>query len=101
MPKLYEYLGIIAMFYANEHEPIHVHGQCQERETKAELHMMNGQVTQIVFTEINGRRPLKPSELKHFQELVEHRAGEIVQKWIDFFVLGREIKPEKITKRLK
>ena len=26
MPKLYEYFGLIIMFYANEHEPVHVHG---------------------------------------------------------------------------
>ncbi len=61
MPKLYDYLGVAVVFYANEHEPIHVHGQCQERETKAELYTVNGQVTQIVFKETNGRRPLKPS----------------------------------------
>lgn len=27
MPKLYEYFGLIIMFYANEHEPVHVHGK--------------------------------------------------------------------------
>ena len=26
MPKLYEYFGLIILFYANEHEPVHVHG---------------------------------------------------------------------------
>ena len=25
MPKLYEYFGLVVFFYANEHEPIHVH----------------------------------------------------------------------------
>ena len=29
MPKLYEYFGLIVMFYANEHEPIHVHGKTE------------------------------------------------------------------------
>ncbi|MBU1665197.1 MAG: DUF4160 domain-containing protein [Gammaproteobacteria bacterium] len=29
MPKLYEYMGLVILFYANEHEPIHVHGKCQ------------------------------------------------------------------------
>lgn len=29
MPKIFEYLGIIIMFYSNEHEPIHVHGKHQ------------------------------------------------------------------------
>ena len=37
MPKLYEYFGLIVMFYANEHEPVHVHGKCQGRESKAEI----------------------------------------------------------------
>ena len=32
MPKLYEYFGLIVMFYANEHEPVHVHGKCQGRD---------------------------------------------------------------------
>ncbi len=30
MPKLYEYFGLIIMFYANEHEPVHVHGKSQK-----------------------------------------------------------------------
>ncbi|MCK5209171.1 MAG: DUF4160 domain-containing protein, partial [Cyclobacteriaceae bacterium] len=25
MPKIYEYLGIVIMFYSDEHEPTHVH----------------------------------------------------------------------------
>jgi hypothetical protein len=29
MPKLYEYFGLIVLFYANEHEPVHVHAKCQ------------------------------------------------------------------------
>lgn len=31
MPKIYEYLGIMIMFYSNEHEPIHVHGKYQRQ----------------------------------------------------------------------
>ena len=35
------------MFYSNEHEPIHVHGQCQGRESKAEIIVENGKVVQL------------------------------------------------------
>ncbi len=35
MPKLYEYLGIVIFFYSNEHEPVHVHGRYQGKESKA------------------------------------------------------------------
>ena len=37
--------------------------------------------------------------MKYFQELVGARANEIVQKWIDFFILHKPIKPERITRR--
>jgi hypothetical protein len=36
MPKLYEYFGLIVLFYSNDHRPIHVHGKYQEKESKAE-----------------------------------------------------------------
>jgi hypothetical protein len=34
MPKIYEYFGLIFLFYANDHEPIHVHVQYAEFESK-------------------------------------------------------------------
>ena len=37
MPKLYEYLGLIILFYSKDHEPIHVHGKYQELESKTEI----------------------------------------------------------------
>ena len=37
MPKIYEYLGLIFFFYANEHLPIYVHVSMAEFETKFEL----------------------------------------------------------------
>jgi len=35
MPKLFEYFGLIVMSYANEHEPVHVHGKFQGCELRA------------------------------------------------------------------
>jgi len=79
MPKLYEYFGIVVMFYSNEHEPVHVHGKFQGRESRAEIILSEGVV----------------------QEIVTLRANEIVTKWIDYFVLHKAITSERITKRLK
>lgn len=101
MPKLYEYFGLIVMFYSNEHEPVHVHGKYQGRESRAEIILLNGVVQEIVYTGVAGRAPLDDNELRHFQELVTAKAHEIVAKWIDFFVLHKSISPERITKRLK
>ncbi len=101
MPKLYEYFGLIIMFYSNEHEPVHVHGKCQGRESRAEIVLINGVVQEIFCSGVPGRAPLDSSELRHFQEIVSAKADDIVAKWIDFFVLHKSVSPERITKRLK
>ena len=48
MPKLYEYFGLVVLFYANEHEPVHVHGKYHERESKAEIFLENGEIIDIL-----------------------------------------------------
>jgi hypothetical protein len=100
MPKLYEYLGITVLFYSNEHEPVHVHGRRQGRESRAEFIIEEGKVVRIVYAVVRGRRPLQSTDLKHFQTLVEHYANEIVQKWIDYFVLHKPVESQTITKRI-
>ena len=101
MPKLYEYFGLIIMFYANEHEPVHVHGKAQGRESRAEIIMLNGVIQEIRYAEVAGRLPLEAKEMRFFDEIVTAKAEEIVRKWIDFFVLHKSISPERITRRLK
>lgn len=101
MPKLYEYFGLIIMFYANEHEPVHVHGKFQGRESRAEIIVLNGVVSEIRYSAVTGRAPLDTNEMRHFEEIVSARADDIIAKWIDFFVLHKPITPERITRRLK
>jgi hypothetical protein len=48
-----------------------------------------------------GAGELEFREMKYFQELVSARADDIVQKWIDFFVLHKPIKPERLTGRVQ
>ena len=47
MPKIYEYLGILIFFYSNEHEPIHVHGNYNGLESKAEFLIVDGKIVEI------------------------------------------------------
>jgi len=101
VPKLYEYLGIIVLFYSNEHEPIHVHGQCQGRESKAELILENGKVVRIVYSAVKGRKRLSKVELRNFQAVTKHYAKEIVEKWVDYFVLHKPITAQKITEKIR
>ena len=32
MPAIYEYFGLLFMFYSNEHDPVHVHVRYSEYE---------------------------------------------------------------------
>jgi len=101
MPKLYEYFGLVIFFFANEHEPIHVHGRYQNSEVKAEIIVERGKVIEIRIKTIRGKKTLPQAQLADFRKLVTHHADEIVQKWIDFFVLGKQIKPKTINRRIK
>ncbi len=100
MPKLYEYLGLKIFFFANEHEPIHVHGRYQDRESKAEFIIEEGEVIEVNILDMPGKRPLKGDKLRDFTRLVRHKADDIRLRWIDFFVNNKRNKPEIITRRL-
>ena len=89
------------LFYSNEHEPIHVHGQSQGRESKAELVVENGKVVRINYSAVKGRRPLSSRELGKFQTVTKYYAEEIVQKWVDYFVLHKPVEAKKITERIR
>ncbi|MGV3587142.1 MAG: DUF4160 domain-containing protein [Adhaeribacter sp.] len=100
MPKLYEYFGLIILFYSNEHEPIHVHGKYQGRESKAEIIFENGEFKEVRITTVKGKEPLDSKNERRLKKLVEHFREDIVQKWIDFFIYNKEVKSEIITKKI-
>jgi hypothetical protein len=58
-------------------------------------------VTEVHYSDVAGRAPLEFREMQYFKEIVSTRADDIVQKWIDFFVLHKPVRPERITRRLK
>lgn len=101
MPKLYEYFGLTVLFYSNEHDPVHVHGLFQGAESRATFVIENGKVVSIRFSSVHGRRPLDGVHQQAFEDLVEAYADDIVQKWVDYFVLHKSIQLEKITRRIK
>jgi hypothetical protein len=101
MPKIYEYLGIIILFYSNKHEPIHVHGKYQGQESKAEFIIENGVVVEIIIRSVKGRKSLPPNILNDFSNFVHAYSDQIVQKWIDYFVLHKQVKCEKVGRKVK
>jgi hypothetical protein len=101
MLKIYEYFGLKIFFFANEHEPVHVHGRYQNRESKAELIIEEEDVIKIKISDVPGKRPLGGDKLRDFTILVHHKADDIRLRWIDFFVNNKRNTPEIITRRLQ
>jgi hypothetical protein len=101
MPKLYEYFGLRVYFYANEHQPVHVHGFYQGRESKAELVIENGVIVGVRILPVAGMESLKGRAIADFELLISRKAEDIVRKWIEFFVHHRQIETEVITRKLK
>jgi len=101
MPKIYEYLGILIFFYSNEHEPIHVHARKGDNESKAEFIIENGEIKEIIIKNVVGISPLQTNDLKKFKEFLSTFAQDVVRKWIDYFILHKEIDFERITKKIK
>ncbi len=101
MPKIFEYLGIIIMFYSNEHEPIHVHGKYQDYESKAEFIIVDGKITEIIIKDVKGKRALPRKELKEFKNFIDKFKDDIIKKWIDYFVYHKPINCIKIEGKVK
>ena len=101
MPKLYEYFGLVVFFFVGEHLPVHVHGRYGSEETKAEIITADGKIVEIRLRRVANRRPLSGKARKHFLELVNAKADDILKKWSDVFVLNKVVKPEIITRRIK
>ncbi|QJD81114.1 DUF4160 domain-containing protein [Spirosoma rhododendri] len=100
MPKLIEYFGLIFYFYSNEYLPVHVHVSHAEYETIFELFFEDGKLTDIHTRKADGIEMLPQKDQKEAMKVVETYADEIVQKWLDFFVLKKKPQIRKITKRL-
>ena len=58
MPKIIEYFGLVFYFYANEHEPIHVHVSYGEFESVYELLFENGELSGVRMRRVKGILPL-------------------------------------------
>ena len=101
MPKIYEYLGILIFFYSNEHEPVHVHARYDSRESRAEFVIAQGKIEEIRIKPIKTRLPLTEQKLNDFEDFLEKYGEKIVEKWIDYFILNKQVEFERINTRIK
>jgi hypothetical protein len=76
MPTIFVIFGLRFMFFANDHEPIHIHVVKDDVEAKFS-----------VFPEIKiiYNHGLKASELKKARRLITENAEIIIERWNEFF----------------
>ena len=101
MPKIFEYFGFIFFFFSNEHEPIHVHVTKGGFETIFELILMNGELVEIRRRNAPGFDALSDKDAKVAESFIRAYHKNIVEKWINFFVLKKKVRCTQITKKLK
>lgn len=90
-PSLYEWQGITLKFYSNEHEPIHVHCMYNEYESICEFEIENGKVKNLYWREVEGANPLLAKQMKQALRLIKKYRYDIINSWIDFFVLNNQL----------
>jgi hypothetical protein len=100
MSKIYEYFGLIFLFYANDHKPIHVHARFGEFESKLELVYKDGKVVDVIIKRVVGKKHLPNNKLDDAIRLVKAKGDDIGIKWGQFFGTDRNPKCEKITKKI-
>lgn len=91
MPKIFTYLNFILFFFSNEHEPIHVHVQKGEFQSVFELILNEGNLVNINVRNKEGYDPLPAKDIAEIMKFIRYYHKEIVQKWVDFFVLRKKV----------
>lgn len=98
MPDIYTYFGFIFSFYSNEHEPIHVHVEHQNKMTIFDIIVCDGELLEI-RTRDKGN-PLSSKDEKIAREFVEKYWQNIVDKWVNFFVYKKRVRCTDIKTKL-
>ena len=100
MPKIFEYFGFIFYFFSYEHEPIHVHVAHGDCETIFELIIENGELKEIRRRHKKGVDPLSEKDAKTDESFICKYETNIIEKWINFFVLKKQIRCTNIKKKI-
>jgi hypothetical protein len=100
MPKIFEYFGFVFFFYSNEHEPIHVHVIRGERQSIFELILEDGVVVSLLKRAAKGCQPLLGKEAATAETFIKVYSQQIIQKWVDYFIMKKKIDCTEIKIRL-
>lgn len=75
MPKIFEFFGFSFMFFANDHEPIHVHIVKDNNEAKYNVNPI-----ELVYN-----KGFKAREIRLIETIIEDNVDVITERWTEFF----------------
>ena len=101
MPKLYDYFGLIFLFYSDDHDPVHLHVRHGDREGIIMLIIVDGKLVELRWRAKRGAEMLNEEQQREAELFVRAMKSDIVAKWTAFYVEHKRIKPERITRRVK
>jgi hypothetical protein len=101
MPQVYRYFGLIFYFWSNDHLPAHIHvtDTTRERECVFDLIMENSILIEI-RTRTDIKPPLKSEEITNAKAFISVYYPQIIKKWFEFYICGKEIKPVTNKKKI-
>jgi hypothetical protein len=101
MPQVYRYFGLIFYFRSNDHLPAHIHvtDTTRERESIFDLIMENSILIEI-RTRTDLKPPLKSEEITSAKAFISVYYPQIIKKWFEYYICGKEIKPITIRKKI-
>ena len=76
MPTIFILFGFRFLFYANDHEPIHVHVISQDGEAKFKV---GDEVT------LMDNKGMKPKDLKLAESIIEENKELVITEWIKIY----------------
>jgi len=100
MPQIYRYLKLVFYFVARgEHLPPHVHVIDEDdNQSVFDLIIKDGFLSEIKIRKKKGFLPISKKNQIIVKNFIHIYYADIVTKWVEFFILGKEIKPVTITK---
>ena len=100
MPKLYEYFGLIFLFYSDDHDPMHLHVQHGDREGIIMLILVEGRLVELRWRTKRGADMLTAKEQRKAETFVRAMKDDIGPNGTAFYVDQRRIRPERITRHI-
>lgn len=100
-PKVLDYHGISLEFFSNEHTPIHVHATYGHDKGMMVLLFAVEDNIKPVYSRLSGYDEFPPAQMRDLKLMIKNRHKKILNDWYIAKVLGKKVKREFITKKLR